>query len=1056
MRKSFLLFSVLGVALCSVVQAQDLSVQPINYMPCASAATNQQVSFEIYNCGPEDMTYPFKAGFICDGNTVCEKEFNDTVPKYESFKVVLPYHVELQYGESYEFKMFVHHQNDPTTSNDTINVAFTMPILSDYPFTWNSDNFDEVSGTGNYNYEADSGMFHINTKKTNWRGNVSINPIAFQEGSVVEGSYSLKTATDIVVTVTAEYGGKSVVVDEHTFPTLSKTTEHHYTFKPEGPASIVITTSPMIGIMSYGNLYIGEFAFCDAVPDMSVHQLLAPATEALACKEEGYTVTTTYVNNSPFEMEAPTFGFDFADQHVVETYGSTIAPGDTIVHTFATRLDASVEKNGILQTWLKSANDKRKENDTLTTQMVIYKALDFPYHADFSTDVRLWNTFDSNGDDTVWDFGDNSTFGRIAIFPSGTIENDDWLISPAINMPAGRSRVVFYYGGKYTGSQHLQLLTGPEPTPASMTEILFDTDVTNTTLKSGFALVELQQPGIRYFAFRLNGSNDEVAICDVKIDRGNDLCIEKVSLTAESGFGLGQSDVVLSYSNHGVDPQENVVLKYWLSDNDNTISQDMPDAIETVPFLIEPGQTVSYTFSRKADLSEMGKKYSVLGAIGIPVGEDQRNDSIRSASVDNWKYRETPYQYGFEDEETNSRWIIMNAEPEGNSFWMTAYSFSGATTGIGVLGHEGIVPNGKEDWAFSEAFYLTKGSYELSFFYRTFKNWDTEEYKQSLRVMMGHTADPVAMETPIYEHNDFTISGSRSKKVNRLIEIQEDGVYYFGFGNTSSSEYGVTFVDDIALQRITPGHPLPYETDLETSGDDLTRYYDSSSFVRWENTVTSDGSNVITATRSIDDDDMQTAGEGHLMLPCLRLEKDRIVKVIVDYSLVCQNPDTQMSLDIYGGNINNPENLALLGSLPQTTPDQSFEEASISFETGSGSDNYFIGIRTNAPAEMNEMPQDRKFIYTVSVKDIRVQYDTSSALPAAINETPFAITIEGDLARISAPENSRIEIVNLTGNIILNRIITDKNTTLDVSSISGIHIVRLISDDAINTVKVLF
>ena len=79
-----------------------------------------------------------------------------------------------------------------------------------------------------------------------------------------------------------------------------------------------------------------------------------------------------------------------------------------------------------------------------------------------------------------------------------------------------------------------------------------------------------------------------------------------------------------------------------------------------------------------------------------------------------------------------------------------------------MLVHSGKVADGMEDWAFSEPLNLKKGTYDLSFFYRTSKNNATDKYRQSMRAMLGTAPTAEGMTTELLKQDDFLVAGQRS------------------------------------------------------------------------------------------------------------------------------------------------------------------------------------------------------------------------------------------------------------------------------------------------------
>ena len=226
----------------------------------------------------------------------------------------------------------------------------------------------------------------------------------------------------------------------------------------------------------------------------------------------------------------------------------------------------------------------------------------FPYTTGFDTGNDLWTVYDGNNDGVIWGFDSSSSLGNIAYFPADALASNDWLISPAISMPKGRSRLSFYYSGGTRLTQHLRVLMGTEPSVDKMTEVLFDEDVKNNGWLNGYHVIDLDESGLRYFAFQTTGKSDQIIIDNIKIDQAEDLCIGSVDFKEKSGFAKTTSKVSLSYINHGVTPQKNITLRYWLNTADDPYAPTKaPYAEETVADEVQPGETVTYTFEKEAD-----------------------------------------------------------------------------------------------------------------------------------------------------------------------------------------------------------------------------------------------------------------------------------------------------------------------------------------------------------------------------------------------------------------------------------------------------------------------
>lgn len=1053
LRKMALLSLVL-TGLCSGASAQDLSINSTT-SPCAGPLTSQPVKFSVHNYGPGEVT-KFTAGIIENGVKLCEKDFEVTIPNMGNYDVELPIRVQTEFGKDYAYKLYVSSLGDTNFDDDTVKVEFTMPTPLAFPYTWNENSgANDFKCNLNYSYDESSDLFFIGGRKTNWRGSVNTKPIQFPAGSKVTCSFKEYNSPTVTLTAVLDYGDRRDTVYEATLDEVAELTEHQFTFTADSTAQVVFYSKMQGGFSTYGTLYFGDISFEEATPDLSVSKLLAPCVNRLVQREEGYAVTARYDNKSEFDITNPTLGFTYGAMKIQETYDGTIKAGESIDYTFATNLDAAYLKTDQLTVWCKADGDVKTENDTLKAEVMIYAVQQFPYTTTFDEGNDLWSQYNGNGDSYVWGLTSEEGWGNIAFFPSAPLGSDDWLFAPAVAMPEGKSRLSFYYTGGLMKSQHLRVLMGTEPSPEKMTTVLFDSDVTNNGWLNGYALIDMPEAATRYFAFQTTGKSDQIVIDNISIDRAEDLCINDVAFDTTTGFERTTSAVTISYVNHGLTPQKDITVKYFLDSKSNPyVAGAEAYAEEVVKATVNPGDTIYYTFAKPADISATEETYSLMGVIATKVGADQRNDSIVGTSIENWAAKTVPYKQTFDDNTVASKqWTFLTSDGGTNNHkWLVGYSASSSYSGTYTLAHQYAVAEDSEDWAISEPIRLKKGSYELSFFYRSDRNWDTDTYKQSFRAALGTAATAEAMTTPVFELKDFAIKGNRSKKLNKIIDIAEDGLYYIGFANTLSGKSGHTYIDDVEINEVADGQALPFESDFAAADSVFTKYYPMKILTGWELVEDADGNKVEEVERNSMDNIYNNGSEGHLVTPRLQLEPNRTVKVTVDYSLTSSS-HSDLVINVSGAAVNNPDSLAVLGTLPVTT-DGAYTEATVMFDTPAETTPYYIGLRTNTPEEGSDLSK-AKYIYTAHVRSIKVEYVASTGINE-VTDNDAAIAVIGGKVAISAPAGSVLTIADISGRTVATIPANGETISYDASALRGVYIFKVATPNGTAVKKLTF
>ena len=1038
--------SLLVLTLCAgAAVAQKLAISSVSY-PKAQASTSQPVRFQVHNY---DFSNPFSGTATvgikdAEGTVLCQKEVTLSIPKMGGQDVELPIRLHTDYGKKYAYTIFIDAEGNQSPAPN-MDFSFTMPTTIGFPLEWSADLAgNSVQSFGNYNYFSEPDMFVAQGRVAVVnKGGVQSLPITFEKGKNMTVHFMHYSDLASTVRVLIDYGERIDTVYTKKCDASTQLNDHYCSFTADSTAYVRLVGNVEGSFNAYGQMQLGRLSVYESKPDLALTKIVAPAATSLSTSADGYEVTALITNASPFDIKDPELAFSFGTQKVSEQYEGTIKAFSTAEYTFKTRLKADANQKSVLNVSVTAADDANEDNNSIGEFVTIYAPQAFPYTTTFDKGNDLWTMYDGNNDGSFWAFESDDTFGNIVFFPSDAQASDDWLFSPAISMPEGRSRLSFYYTGGSRHTQHLRVLMGTEPTPDKMTEVLFDQDVKNNGWLNGYHVIDMAEAGVRYFAFQATGASDQIIIDNIKIDKEEDLCMADVAFEKKSGFGISSSKVKLSYVNHGVSTQKNITVRYWLNTaNDPYTSTKAPYAEETVTDEVLPGDTLTYTFKKEADLALDNETYALVGGIVTAVGSDSQNDLIAgSANIENWALPTLPYAQGFEDMSTaQKQWTFVN---HGTAKWLVGNNTASAYQGSKSLCHTGKVTEGEEDWAFSEPLTLEKGTYDISFFYRTTKNNKQATQAQNFRAMVGSAPEADKMTTLLLEEDNLLVPGQWAKKYTGTITVNEPTTVYLGFGSTTSKTQGMTFIDNICVSAHSDGKPLPFNLDLaaENAEEGIDKYYPSSTLCQWKLTDEADGSKAEVAERTDVFSTFSYGSDGYLVLPKLQIEKGKEVALSFDYSLVC--PLTlSLTLDVYDGTVNNPANFTKRASMPVISSGEYATKtvtlpiiAPDADEADALTTNYYVAFRTSAPEEGANMKGG--YIYTAKLKNISLAYTGVTGI-TEVGAKNTNVAVIGNTITANAP----IAIFDLTGRKVAEAPVINGQASLNVAQLKGVYVVK--------------
>lgn len=1022
---TLLLGTATGVAAQEAADGCDLMFWQI-FSPKSSALSKQPVKFTVYNSG--STVSNFKAGVIKDGETVYEQDINGTVEQDGTYTVNLDYTVDCPYEKNTTVKLFVHADSDTNPTNDTTVVNVDMPKLLDYPYTWNEETskndftYGQFWGMGWGYDDQQFNAFYMSGKSTNWMGDLATLPINFPVDGKVTCSFDYGTSGGAVtLNASIDYGDSIETLNPIE---LGESTQGFstafFSFNSLRPAIVKLTAKLGGEWNAYGSVYLRNFCFKDAVKDLSANKILSPSLEQMAVSDNPVPVKVRYKNMSPFDIVNPTFGYQAGDEKVEEIYYGTIKGGETVEYEFAKGFKADKVGNVDIKAWCKADGDENKDNDDVSTSVSFYEPLSFPYTTTFDNNNELWSAIDENNDGNVWATMPLSDNNMVAAFANNQATAKDLFVSPAIAMPAGKSRVSFYYAGILkSGTMTLKVYMNDVPS-VDGAELLFDKLTTNGGWLNGYHAIDMKEKGNRYFIFALEGSGDQIIIDNFKVDASEDLCIHKTTFDTKSGYNKKTAKVTISYVNHGISAQSNIGVRYYINDTNHFVDETVADAVN-------PGDTIYYTFKKEADISTPDSTYQLIGQILTKVGDDTQNDMALGDAVENYRIEGIPYYYAFNDAKRNKHWTFANGNDELSKWNIEDFYF--AYDGNYDLKHTNYGTGKSDDWAYSECIHMPAGKYDVSMFYRGRTYFAGDEYNQSFEVKMGKECSADAMNIEIGKSVDEDIYQPAYRKMSKEIEIPEDGDYFIGFHSTGIGNNGETHIDGVSITPVTEGVSLPYQSDFANDSTEWSWYNSNAiQFTKWN---VEDGKAVVNRS----EDDSYNYFEGLLVSPKFALSAGKKVKMEIEYSI--ESATDTLALQLFGGTVNNPTFMKPLALLPAKDSKYTYEFTPAENET-----EYYFGFRSNT----NYDDQDNYYygpFYKITVSSVKVMYDETSGITDATDDGLNISFRNGTLTITSANAISEVSLYDTTGTLLDSNSGSASTVTLSYGHYKGVAVIKI-------------
>lgn len=936
--------------------------------------------------------------------------------------------------------------NDLNLENDTLETEVEMRPSIDYPYQMTSENITtDFSSSSTPSMRAAYWAYSPENEAWVWvpyNGKTALlrsNCIPLPAGPIrVEFEYM--SSYDFTMTVKTGY----FVTNEYVTVGVSDNLPASETEFVKGSVTCNIAEAGLVSLAlqcnSLAQVAVRNIKIKDPYEDIVAEQITSPKLSARLV-DGAVKVSAIFKNNGKSAQSHIPVYFQVNDGEVVSGEIDALAANESKEYTFPTTADWSTPGEKVLKVWSAMSGDGDLSNDTLTTRVQAYTARPFPHNMGFnedSSDVIYWSSYNPDQDGVYWEPilkaaaglpKEGTGIGYIDSYAG--ITHNDWYISPAISMPKGKARISFYYATVYsTGESSLKVYMGRSDDPDSLTTLLcsYPVDKVNQ-YRCGYAQFDIPEAGNYYFAFYNEGTGRNIILDDVRIDAAEDVAMSSVELDCADGFNLSEAAVTVQVVNLGVSPQENLTFSYEMNGNGSPVSE-----IYEGP--LAPGDTVTYTFTQKADVSAVGT-YTFRSYVKSTVDTDSYNDTLPGASLKHWANATIPYKENFEDATTDPYWSLKTLSGASLVITHSAFSSSSAYDGTGLLGSSGQTAADVDAWARSQCIDIPAGEYEFSMFYRTMMNQPaspntTLSYVQRFRVYLSADPDDMTDAILLYDNDSVIVKEKHYAKLSVPVTVDKDGAYYIVINCYSPKGNGCLYLDDIELSPVAEaGTTLPYHSDFESNEGEWYHYSPASNIEQWS--AVTEGGETFMQTQYFYDYGMESKGiAGLYVAPSVALSQGDSVRVTIDYEIMIDDPasDHGQNLTVYMADKDVPDAYTTQVVCGDVIDDRSQVSGVVAIPKDGI---YYFGVKPYCPQETSAT-QMRLFAFDME------RVNTVSGIESTESQSSFyfdgeRLHILGDYIEVtlydcrgaatgSYRDESVIDLSNLSSGVYIVRLLT--------------------------------
>lgn len=414
------------------------------------------------------------------------------------------------------------------------------------------------------------------------------------------------------------------------------------------------------------------------------------------------------------------------------------------------------------------------------------------YSTDFTSEEEFdqWTVIDANDDGATWKYDNSGTNSNVFYPYHGTNTADDWLISPAITPTAdGKVMVSYTTWGTYYG-EAMDVYTGTDATVEGMTTLQASYPNIKGESTPGYFFCEVKKDTPFRVGFHCVSAADHwkfyMCAFSVKVvEKVVDLKVDSI-LSPVSGKNLSQETVTVRVKNDGLDAVPGFDMAYSL-DGGAAVTEHVSETLEA-------GQSMTYTFATKADLSTPRKKYTLKAYSVSEYDIAPANDTL-AVTVRHSAPTTAPYTMGFESDEDTGELKFYNLNNDSGDWSIyTSYWMNMARNGYSCLAYNYDSNNDANDWAILDGINVEAGDYVLRYWYS-----GSDGHKERLGVYYGNGDTPDDMTNKVDEQNPVT--EGTYKESFKILHFDEPQTIYLGFYCFSDKDENWLTIDDVQFYK---------------------------------------------------------------------------------------------------------------------------------------------------------------------------------------------------------------------------------------------------------------
>ena len=248
-----------------------------------------------------------------------------------------------------------------------------------------------------------------------------------------------------------------------------------------------------------------------------------------------------------------------------------------IFNTLANFTDAT----NTIKVWFDYTGDVDSTNNSITLSGIdLIDPVSVPYAEDF-TNVTVgqdgWRAYDLNNDDVIW----TEANGKLQYTYSDVLAADDWVMTPCIDIPAGKYEIAYSYNAMSFMSEAFSVYMGLGPTDADMTTLFAShPDVVKTATDVTYRdTIIVANDGIYFFGIHATSPAGNLGIT---IDNFSVTPMIDLNVTAEANGSIVPSGIVTvplnSIPMFGIYPNSGFHIKGIFVDGTMVRDEDMQNS----------------------------------------------------------------------------------------------------------------------------------------------------------------------------------------------------------------------------------------------------------------------------------------------------------------------------------------------------------------------------------------------------------------------------------------------------------------------------------------------